>query len=139
MSDSGTRNYAAWLAPLVALFGFLSYYTIFNMYPVLRDVPWLNLLILTAAIALGALAFQRAGSTAGKVGAGAGLALSVALTGLLSLYAFYLSYQLPDAGRVKGEGTPVPTMKLASWDGQPIDLGAASRDKLVLVFYRGHW
>lgn len=127
------------MAPLLALFGLLSYFFYFSMWPVFRDFPWLNLLILAASVVLAALALRRARSTVGRVGTGAGLALSVALTGLLCFYAFHLSYQLPDAGRVVDEGTAIPAIQLASWDGKQIDVAAAASDKLILVFYRGHW
>ena len=138
-TEQRTRNHAAWVAPILAIFGLVSYFFYFSMWPVFRDFPWLNLLILAASVVLAGLALSRARTTMGRVGTGAGLALSLGLTGLLCFYAFHLSYQLPDAGRVKGEGTPIPQIELASWDGKPVDVAAAASDKLILVFYRGHW
>jgi hypothetical protein len=133
------RNYAAWLAPLVALAGFLSYYTISARYPILRDFPWLNLLILAGAMALGVVGLRRASSSLGRAGSLVGLAFSTFLTGLLAFYCFFFSYGLPDAGRVADDGTKIPPISLASWDGNKIDVEAAAQDKLILVFYRGYW
>lgn len=146
MAESGSapstetgRNHLAWIAPLIAIAGFLSYYTYFSMWPVFRDVPWLNLLILVLATALSVVAFRRARPGWGKAASGVGLLVSVGLLGLLSFYCFVLSYQLPDPNLVADDGTRLPAITLASWDGQPVDVAEAANDKLILVFYRGYW
>ena len=133
------KNHAAWLGPLIAIPGFLSYYTVFYMYPVLRDFPWLNLLILGGAVALSVAAVRRATPGWGRFGSIAGLFVSAGLLTLLSFYCFVLSYGVPDPNRVVADGTRLPPITLASWDGTQIDVAAASRDTLILVFYRGHW
>ncbi len=138
-SAPAPRNLAAWLCPLVAIPGFLSYWLFFVQWPLFRDFPWLNLLFLSVAIGLGGVAVYRARTRWSRVGSVAGLALSLLLTGLLSYYCFVFSYQVPDAGRAAGTGTPLPAMTLASWDGRPVDLAEAGRGKLILVFYRGYW
>jgi hypothetical protein len=146
VSESGSeaapraaRNHLAWIAPLVAVFGLLSYFVYFSMWPIFRDFPWLNLLILVAAVALGGLAVRRARTPLGRVGAGAGLFVAVSMLGLLCFYAFYLSYQLPDAGLVADDGTRIPPIELVSWDGRQVDVAAAANGELILVFYRGYW
>jgi len=143
MSEPGSaarsRNHLAWIAPLVAIPGFLSYYTTFSMWPVFRDFPWLNLLILLGATALGVVAVRRSRPGWGRAGSVAGLVVSAGLLGLLSFYCFVLSYDLPDPNRVVDDGTRLPSITLASWDGQPIDVAEAASDKLILVFYRGYW
>lgn len=149
MSESGSAeataapsrgfNFLALAGPLLAVVGLLSYFLYFSMWPVFRDFPWLNLLILAGAVGVSLMAWPRARSGLGRAGAGAGLFVSVALLGLLCFYAFHLSYQLPDAGRVVDDGTRIPAITLASWDGEQIDVAAAANDKLILVFYRGHW
>ncbi len=138
-SATGRFNHRAWIGPLVAIFGLLSYFTLFYRWPLTRDLPWLNLLILLAAIGVSLTALPRARSTAGRVGGGVGLFVSVALAGLLCFYVFSLSYRLPDAGRVVDDGTRLPEISLASARGEAVDVAAAARDKLILVFYRGHW
>ncbi len=144
MAEAGSvtsprRNHAAWLGPLIAIPGFLSYYTVFYMYPVLRDFPWLNLLILFGAVALSVTAVRRAGSGWGRFGSIAGLFVSGGLLALLSLYCFVLSYGVPDPNQVADDGTRIPPITLASWDGTQIDVAEAASDKLILVFYRGFW
>jgi len=137
--DPTRRNPLAWIAPLVAIPGFVSYWAFFAAYPVFRDFPWVNLLILTGAVALSVVALRRARPGWGRAGSIAGLAVSVSLLGLLSAYCFVLSYQLPDPNRVVGDGTRIPDITLASSNGGRVDVAAAAADKLILVFYRGHW
>lgn len=143
MTDSHSarrsRNHAAWVAPLIALAGFLSYFVVFSQWPLFRDFPWLNLLVLTGAVALSVVALRRAAPGWGRAGSVAGLGVSLLLLVGLCLYCFVLSYQLPDAGRVVGEGTEIPALSLAASDGSQIDVAAAAQEKLILVFYRGHW
>ena len=143
--DTGSRtqqrsfDHLAWIAPVIAFAGFLSYFALFSQWPLFRDFPWLNLLILLGALALSEIAMRRARPGWGRRGSVAGLAVSVLLLVGLSYYCFVLSYQLPDAGRVVGEGAAIPAIALAATDGSQIDVGAAAQDKLILVFYRGHW
>ena len=132
-------NHAAWLGPLIAVPGFLSYYGVFSMYPALRDFPWLNLLILAGATGLSLTAVRRARRGWSRFGSLAGLSISGGLLALLCFYCFVLSYQVPDANLVADDGTRIPSITLASWDGTQIDLAEAASDKLILVFYRGHW
>ena len=138
-APASRRNHAAWLGPVIAVAGFLSYSTISAQYPILRDFPWLNLLILAGAMALGVVAVRRAATGRGRAASVAGLGISTFLTGLLVFYCFFYSYGLPDAGRVADDGTQIPPISLASWDGKKIDVEAAAQGKLILVFYRGYW
>jgi hypothetical protein len=138
-TGAARRNHAAWLGPLIAVPGFLSYWVYFSMWPVFRDVPWLNLLILLGAIALSVVAIRRAVPGWGRIGSIAGLVFSSLLLGMLCFYCFVLSYQLPDAARVVVDGTRIPAVRLASYDGTQIDVAQAAQEKLILVFYRGFW
>ena len=126
-------NHLAWIAPVIAIAGFLSYFAVFSQWPLFRDFPWLNLLILLAALALSLVAARRAKPGWGRAGSIAGLGLSALLLAGLSFYCFVLSYQLPDAGRVVGEGAAIPAITLAATDGSQVDVGAAAQDKLILV------
>ena len=148
MAEAGTAgappparsfNHRAWLGPLLAVFGLASYFGLFYWWPLFRDVPWLNLLILAAAVGLSLSAWPRSRSTLGRVGSAAGLVVSVGMLAMLCFYAFYWSYQLPDAGRVADDGTRIPAIALTSWDGQTVDLAEAASGDLILVFYRGFW
>jgi hypothetical protein len=139
MRPSRATALLAWIGPLIAVPGLLSYFTTFSMWPAFRDFPWLNLLILVAAVMISALAVRRAEPGLGRLGSVAGLVVSLSALGLLCFYCFFLSYQLPDAGRVADDGTRIPNITLVAQDGEAIDLADAARDKLILVFYRGHW
>jgi hypothetical protein len=138
-SPARSRNHLAWIAPLVAIAGFLSYYAFFSRWPVFRDVPWLNLLILLGATALSVIGLRRARPGWGRAGSIAGLVVSAGLLGLLVYYCFVFSYGLPDPNRVVADGTRIPSITLASWDGRPVDVAEAARGDLILVFYRGYW
>ncbi len=132
-------NHALWAGPLLALFGFLSYYTIFYQWPALRDIPWLNLLLLIASVAICWKGFSQAKQHGGwrRIAGGAGLTLSTALTALLTYYCFSLSYGLPNATTAIQVGDYVPEITLQSHLGADTLLSGSERT--LLVFYRGHW
>lgn len=136
---TGGRNHALWLGPLLAAFGFLSYYTIFYRWPALRDFPWLNLLLLAAAIAVSWAGWRRARAAGGwrRAAGVAGVAWSALLGGLFVVYCFYLSANLPSPGAALAEGQRVPSVTLMDHHGQPLRIGAG--ELTLLVFYRGHW
>ncbi len=132
-------NRSLWLGPLLALFGFLSYYTLFYRWPALRDLPWLNLAILGAAVTISWIGLGRARPRGGwRLAAGvAGFGWSVFLTGLLSFYCFSYSYNLPDDDLALAVGAPAPAVTLLDHLGRETPLDDGSRT--LLVFYRGHW
>jgi hypothetical protein len=141
VSDPNLRNRAAWLGPLVAAFGLLSYFTIFYRWPALRDFPWLNLSLLLGGIALSIVGLRRAWPVAGwrRIAAASGMVGSVGLTGLFVWYCFLFSYSLPDEAGALAVGRPVPELVIEDHSGAPFDLARASHQRVVLVFYRGHW
>jgi hypothetical protein len=135
------RNHALWLTPILAIGGFLSYYAFFARYPMFRDHPWANLLILAAAIALSIFGLRQAWPRGGwrRLASVCGVLLSTGLTGMLLFYSYSLSYGLPSAELGAKLGERVPAVSLASTDGGTLDLGEAASSRLVLVFYRGFW
>jgi hypothetical protein len=74
-----------------------------------------------------------------RAGALTSLALSVALSAFFVWYCFALSYGLPSDARALAVGAPAPAITLRDHLGRDVDLAAAARQPLVLVFYRGHW
>ena len=134
-------NHALWLGPVIALIGFLSYYTFFVQWPLFRDVPWANLLILTFAIGISITGVRRAWPEGGwRRGAGVfGVFASVSLTVMLLVFCFVLSYQLPAAELAVKQGGEIPGATLVSNDGSRVNLAEAAGDRLILVFYRGFW
>ena len=139
--DAMRWNHALWLGPLTAVVGFLSYYTFFAQWPIFRDVPWANLLILTLAICISGIGLRRAWPEFGwrRVAGVTGMFVSSALTVMLLLYCFVLSYKLPSADLAVKQGGQIPFVSLASNDGSQVNLGEAATDRLILVFYRGFW
>lgn len=130
-----------WLGPLIALFGLFSYFTIFYRWPFTRDFPWVNLTLLALGVWLSVGALRRAwprGGWRAAVGAG-GTVLSLACAFGLISYAFVLSYSLPDGDVALGVGEPVPSATLPDQEGRPVSLVASPGERVILVFYRGHW
>jgi len=134
-------NHALWLGPLTAPIGFISYYTFFAQWPMFRDVPWANLLILAVAIGISVVGIRRAWPVGGwRRGVGIlGMFVSVSFTLMLLVYCFVLSYGLPSADLAVKQGGQIPATTLVSNDESDINLGAAASDRLILVFYRGFW
>lgn len=139
----GHHDALLWIAPLVAIAGFVSYWGYFVRWPFLRDTGLLNLGLLLLASGLAVLGLLRAWSRgpwrrlAGLVG----VAVSMLLTGLFIAYCYVISYGLPPTDGVVALGERLPQITLASYDGTPVDLARASEGPgpLVLVFYRGFW
>ena len=134
-------NHALWLGPLAAVIGLLSYYSFFAQWPMFRDMPWANLLILAVAIYISFTGLRRAWPLGGwhRPAGIFGMFVSVALTLVLLLYCFVLSYQLPPAELVMKQGGQIPGVTLVANDGSDVNLGEAAADRLILLFYRGFW
>jgi hypothetical protein len=134
-------NHLLWLGPLLAVFGCLSYFLLFARWPLFRDTPWLNLLILVGAVALSFAGLRRAWPQGGwrRIGAIAGLGVSALFGVALLLYCYRLSYDLPSADLAVASGERIPAITLPAQDGRPVDLAEAAAGPLVLVFYRGFW
>ncbi len=139
--SEGRTNHALWLGPLVAVFGFLSYYTIFFWWPITRDFPWVNLILLAIGVTLSITGLRRAWPRGGwRALAGAvGTLVSVTVSGALVFYVFSLSYGLPDEALALGVGEAIPVVSLSDDTGIPVQLAAAAGERVILVFYRGHW
>ena len=125
-----------WLGPILAFVAVASYFALFLNWPITRDVPWVNLILL--ALALGASIAGLVRSRRRLLAAG-GLAITLAFTSFFLLYTYVFSYQLPSAELALDVGAPVPAVALVDDRGQPVELASLAREKLVLVFYRGHW
>jgi hypothetical protein len=130
----------------------LSYYLYFFQFPVTRDFPWLNLLLLVAGlVVLGAgvrRAFAEPRRWFGKLSASLLSVLSVLLLGLFAFHIFSYSAQLPVSGSAPQVGEKAPEFALPDQDGNEVKLSELvaalgndpGRDRYVLlVFYRGYW
>ena len=134
-----------WVGFLVVAAGLFSYPLLFINFPVTRDFPWLNLLIIAAGLALLGLgltrAFRKPAEYRGRI-FGTALAL-LALVGV-SFFCYgllYVARQLPASAAAPRVGSKAPDFTLSDPDGKPValaDLLAGSKGAL-LIFYRGFW
>jgi len=137
---------------VIVVAAFLSYFFVFAYFPVTRDIPWLNLLLMAAGfVVIGAglrRAFAQPGRWFGKISASLLVVLSVLILGLFVLYNFSFSAQLPASGGAPKVGEKAPDFTLPDQDGREVklsDLVAALGNEpgqnryVLLVFYRGYW
>jgi len=137
----GQWNHPAWLGPIVAAVGLVSYYTVFNWSPSTRDFPWVNLLLLAGGLALSVVGLRRAWPSGGwrRSAAALGLGFSSLFAATLVWYCFSYSYRLPSADAALAVGDAVPALALPGPDGRPVELAAEDGARTLLVFYRGYW
>ena len=141
MTTTRRRNHALWAAPLLAVFGFGSYWALFSRWPALSDFPWVNLGLLAGALALCVVGLRRAwprGILRRLVAVG-NLLLTLSLGYMLGAYCFSMSYQLPESEGALDVGMPAPSLSLTDQHGQLVEVAAPEAGTLLLVFYRGFW
>lgn len=131
-----------WLGPLVTFAAVVSYFTVFARDPALRDVPWLNLPLALAGVALSIAGLARAWPRGGpwrRLTACAGLTVSLGLAALFVAYVFVISALLPQPERRTLELVEAPDFTLSDESGRAVRLAELRGRKVVLVFYRGFW
>ena len=146
-------NWHLWAGFLICLVGFASYPVIFVKFPVTRDIPWVNFLLLAAGLAILfyglRLAFGDSAPYRGKItGPILGL-LSALIVGLFCYFIFFMAHQLPVSAAAPHVGQQAPEFELADINNQPVSLtkllstplpGTGTAPKgVLLVFYRGYW
>lgn len=134
-------KHAFWLAPLLGFFGFLSYFLIFAKIPALRDLPVLNLLLVVLAVALAIAGFRsvRGANRKRRAIHGIGLLFSIGCAGMLFLYVFGISYQMPEPSTETLALETAPDFSLPDVSGQTVSLSSFRGKKVILSFYRGFW
>lgn len=144
-------NWPLWLGFLLSLFVFISYPFIFAQWPVTRDFPWANLLLLVLAVALLFIGVRRAVSAGtsrlAKISAAILTTLSVVVLGLFILTTFVMARWLPSSKGAPQVGQKAPAFSLASADGRQVALsqlltepvGGKTPKAVLLIFYRGYW
>lgn len=149
-------NFLLPLGFLVTLLAFFSYFFFFVRFPVTRDLPWVNLLLFGAGLALLGLglrrAFRQPERYRGKVLGTALAVVSVLVFAFFLTYNFYLSAQLPASEGAPRVGQKAPDFNLPDVNGQPVTLSrllavpgeqrgprTAQGRWVLLVFYRGYW
>lgn len=135
-----------WTGLLLAVVAFASYVTFLYQYPVMRDMPWLNLVLLAVAVVLLIVGLRRSFGAprsvgrrvAGVLATAAGLGIAV----MFCLLIFVFSRQLPSGATALKVGQQAPSFALADTSGKIVtleELRAAAPKGVLLIFYRGYW
>lgn len=135
------RNHLLWLAPILALFGFLSYFLIFIRWPLLREVPFVNFAILLVAAIAAVLAARRARGRARwqRWTSLALLPLPFLLAGMLALFCVRGSALPPPPSAGLVAGAAVPDLRVLDHHGGEVSMAELSQGRVVVVFFRGAW
>ena len=144
-------NWTIWSGFLLTLFAFVSYPFIFVRYPVTRDFPWANLLMLAVALVLVIIGVRRAYSPdrtrAARIAASLVAVLSVAILTFYLFLIFVMTKHLPASNGAPQIGQKAPDFTLSNQSGNPVSLAALLSSPLngntpkgaLIIFYRGYW
>ncbi len=147
------RNWHLWAGFLLSILGVLSYFLVFARYPVTRDVPWVNFIILAGGLAFLISGLRRAFGNPqqykGKIVGPILTVLSFATVGFFCFLIFYATKQMPKAAGAPHVGQKAPEfiltdtnnkeVSLASLMSTPLANSAAPPKGVFLIFYRGYW
>lgn len=136
-------NHLAWIGPVLAFGGAVTYFTYFARFPALRDFPWINLPLALVGVGVSGVAvwraFARRDIWRGRILAPLGLGLSIAFAGFFVAYVFFLSNVLPAPSGTSLGLAEVPDLALVDQDGRTVRLTDFRGRKLIVTFYRGYW
>ena len=144
-------NWQIWAGFLLVLFSFISYPFIFIDYPILRDFPWLNLILFALALAFVFVgvrrAFQPGRRLVSKIIAPALATLTLLIIVSFLFIAFILARQLPTSAGAPQVGQKAPEFSLVDTNNTPTALGELLAQPvnnkppkgILLIFYRGYW
>jgi hypothetical protein len=140
-------NWPIWAGFVVIVTGLFSY-GFFARFPITRDFPWANLLLLGIGIALLLVglfrAFGRPQIYGGKILGSIFAAIAVLVVALFSYEIFYVLRQVPASTGAPRVGQKAPDFLLLDQNGSPVGLGDLLRGPsgpkpVALIFYRGFW
>jgi hypothetical protein len=136
-------NVSLWLGFAVVLGGLFSY-EYFAQFPITRDFPWLNLVLIGVGLALLATGLFRAFGNPklyrGKIAGSILTVLSVALVTFFCYEIFFVLRDVPASTQAPRIGEKAPEFTLKDQNGKQIALAdLLSPHGAILIFYRGHW
>ena len=137
-------NWPIWVGFVVVLAGLFSY-EFFARFPVTRDFPWANFLLLgvgTALLILGLFrAFGRPQVYRGKIFGSVFAVIAVIVVALFSYVIFYVLHQVPASAGAPRVGQKAPDFLLLDQNAKPVGLGdlLSNSNGALLIFYRGFW
>ena len=148
-------NWQIWAGFLLSLVAFISYPFFFVNFPVTRDFPWANLLLLAVASALLFVGVRRAftpgRSRKARIGASILGALGVLVIALFVFVFLIAARWLPASMGAPHLGQKAPDFTLTDTKGKSVALtellstpingkaGATQPKGVLLIFYRGYW
>ena len=148
-------NWQIWVGFLLSIVAFISYPLFFVNFPITRDFPWLNLLLLAVAGALIFIGVRRAftpgRSRKAKIGASILGGLGILVIGLFVFVFLIAARWLPAAEGAPHLGQKAPDFTLPDTTGKSVSLaellsspingkaGATQPKGVLLIFYRGYW
>jgi hypothetical protein len=144
-------NWQIWAGFLITFFGLLSYPFVFVRWPVTRDFPWANILIIAIAAVLLIIGLRRAfarGSRLRSKIVGSVLALlSLAFVALFAFAIFVVAKQLPKSSGAPQVGQRAPDFSLTDTNNKRVTLAELLSAPVngnppkgvLLIFYRGYW
>lgn len=137
-------NGPIWVGLLAVLAGLFSY-GFFARFPITRDFPWANLLLLGSGLALLIVglfrAFGRPRVYHGKIFGSVFTAIAVFLVAFFCYEIFYVLRQVPPSTGAPHVGQRAPDFTLANENGKPVALAdlLSGSNAVLLIFYRGFW
>ena len=144
-------NWQLWAGFVLTLFSFLSYPFLFIDYPLLRDFPWLNLILFAVALVFLILgvrrAFQPGRKSISKVSAVIVATLGVLIMAFFLFVAFIEARRLPASAGAPQLGQKAPDFTLTDINNKPVALADLLTQPInnkppkgvLLIFYRGYW
>ena len=137
-------NWPIWVGFVLVLGGLFSY-TFFAQFPITRDFPWTNLLLLGIGVVLLIVglfrAFGRPRLYRGKIFGSIFTAIALFFFAFFCYEIFYVLRQVPPSTGAPHVGQRAPEFTLPDQNGNAIslsDLRSGSR-AVALIFYRGFW
>jgi hypothetical protein len=144
MSDRPS-SWPLWTGLLLSVVAFGSYVGFLYRYPVMRDMPWLNLVLFAVAVVLLIVGLRRSFGPPRSVGRRvAGVLATVVGVGIAAMFfgLIFVFSKVPAAAGAPKVGQQAPAFALADTSGKIVtleQLTAASPKGVLLIFYRGYW